>query len=61
MLENHRNIRIALYLLALIAQIASLFVAGYAPELVVPFAATSTLLMGVAVPTALTNLTPKQP
>jgi hypothetical protein len=60
MLENHPRIRIAVYGLAIVSQVAAFFCAVLAPDLVVPFVATSALLTTAAGGVAISNV-PKQP
>lgn len=60
MLTQHPRIRIAVYVAALAAQIASFFVALSSPELGVAFVSTATVLSAAAGVTALSNVTPKE-
>lgn len=56
MLKNHKNIRVVIYIVGIVAQIASLFVSIVSPELGAAFSQTSDILGTVALGTALTNL-----
>lgn len=56
MFSNSPRIRQAIYCLAIASQIASFWAAVFAPDLVVPFVATSGLLTTVAGGTALSNV-----
>jgi hypothetical protein len=61
MLSNHPTIRLVIYGLGIVAQIASFFVTIYSPELAQAFSQTSDVLGAVALVTAATNITPKEP
>lgn len=56
MLSSHPTARVVLYVAALIAQVASFFVAITSPELAAAFVSTSTVLGAAAAGTALSNV-----
>lgn len=56
MLSNHPRIRVAVYLLAIAAQVAAVFVRIYSPELGEAFSSTANILAAVAGVTALANV-----
>jgi hypothetical protein len=58
MLSSHPTARVVLYVAALIAQVASFFVALTSPELATAFVSTSTVLGAAAAGTALSNVNP---
>ena len=56
MLSSHPTVRVILYVVALVAQIVSFFVAITSPELAAAFVSTSTVLGAAAAGTALSNV-----
>lgn len=56
MLKNYRTVRVILYVLGIVAQVASFFVTIVSPELAAAFTQTANVLGAVALGTAVTNV-----
>lgn len=58
MLSNNPKTRVVIYLIGIAAQIASFFVAIFAPEVAQAFSQTADVLGAIALGTAVTNASP---
>ena len=59
MLTNYPGVRTVIYVVGLLAQVASFFAPVWYPELAQPLGQTADFLGVVAIGTAVSNLTPK--